>query len=54
MAHQLESVSSGIIMTRRVSEGRLRDDVAGDVSPSLAYASGSDHSEMRNLQIDAS
>ncbi|MFN9852541.1 MAG: hypothetical protein ACK57P_12070 [Planctomycetota bacterium] len=41
-------------MTRRVSEGRLRDDVAGDVSPSLAYASGSDHSEMRNLQIDAS
>ncbi len=32
----------GIIITRRVSEGRMREDVASDVTPSLAYASGCD------------
>ena len=31
-----------VFTSRRVSEGRKREDVASDVTPSLAYASGWD------------
>jgi len=41
---------SGIIPTRHVSEGRMREDVASDVTPSLAYASGCDCYENRNFK----
>jgi hypothetical protein len=32
----------GMIITRRVTEGRMREHVASDITPSLAYASGCD------------
>jgi hypothetical protein len=41
---------SGFFVTRRVSEGRKREDVASDVTPSLAYASGCDCYEKRNFK----
>ena len=36
-----------------MSEGRTREDVASDVSPSLTYVSGCDYIEKRNLRADA-
>jgi hypothetical protein len=47
---QLASGLLGMITTRRVSEGRMREDVASDVTPSLAYASGCDCYENRNFR----
>jgi hypothetical protein len=40
----------GIIPTRRVSEGQMREDLKSDATSSLAYASGCDCCEMRNFQ----
>ena len=34
------NISPEIFITRRVSEGRMREDAASDACPSLAYASG--------------
>jgi hypothetical protein len=44
----------GFFITRRVSEGQMREDVASDVTPSLAYASGCDYCEKRNFKAHAS
>jgi hypothetical protein len=41
---------SGFFITRRVSEGRTREDIASDITPSLAYASGCDCYEKRNFK----
>jgi hypothetical protein len=40
----------GFFITRRVSEGRMREDIASDVTSSLAYASGCDWCEDRNFK----
>jgi hypothetical protein len=40
-----------VIITRRMSEGRKREDVASDVNPSLAYASGWDIHKKRNFKV---
>ena len=41
---------SGFFATRRVNEGRKREDVASYVTSSLAYASGCDCYEKRKFE----
>ncbi len=44
----------GVFTTRRVSEGQTREELERDVTSSLAYASGWDKIEERNVEASAS